>query len=146
MAWSLHYAPAREVRPKSGNIVAGDWNGCNFRPKLPGIPGGDRGNQHTGGKVDNVKDATPKTGNSRLYIEERLQRGGDRGNQHTGGKTSKPKFGNTPPAASPGSRLYIEERLQRDHPAAPVEHDDAPRVEHDDAPSGANHQPCFGRR
>ena len=36
--------------------------------------GGDRGNQHTGGKFDNVKDAKPNTGNTRLYIEERLKR------------------------------------------------------------------------
>jgi hypothetical protein len=55
-----------EDRPKLKDML------IRFRPK--GKRGGDRGNQHTGGKVDNVKDATRKTGNSRLYIEERLQR------------------------------------------------------------------------
>lgn len=42
------------------------------RPK--GKRGGDRGNQHTGGKVDNVNLAEKATGNSRIYLEERLQR------------------------------------------------------------------------
>jgi hypothetical protein len=58
----------------------------------------------------------PKLKDMLIRFRPKGKRGGDRGNQHTGGKTSKPKFGNTPPAASPGSRLYIEERLQRDHP------------------------------
>jgi hypothetical protein len=43
-----------------------------YRPK--GKRGGDRGNQYTGGKVNNVNDAKSAKGNSRLYIEERLER------------------------------------------------------------------------
>lgn len=56
---------------------------CDDRPKLKdllvkhrpkGKRGGDRGNQYTGGKGDNVNFAKTPKGNSRLYIEERLQR------------------------------------------------------------------------
>lgn len=36
--------------------------------------GGDRGNQYTGGKVDNINIAKRPAGTSRQYIEERLQR------------------------------------------------------------------------
>lgn len=43
-----------------------------YRPK--GKRGGDRGNQHTGGKVSNTHYAKKANTGSRLYIEERLQR------------------------------------------------------------------------
>jgi hypothetical protein len=57
---------------------------CDDRPKLKdllvkhrpkGKRGGDRGNQYTGGKGDNITNAKKSHGStSRLYIEERLQR------------------------------------------------------------------------
>ena len=48
-------------------------------PRIPvrsGSGGGDRGNQYTGGKHSNgiVASETPKPGNSRQCIEERLRR------------------------------------------------------------------------
>jgi hypothetical protein len=57
---------------------------CENRPTLKkllvesrprGKRGGDRGNQYTGGKLDNIKDATkPVGGTHRAYLEDRLAR------------------------------------------------------------------------